>query len=348
MILAQRQGIYAKRGLDVTLLPPPIPGAEPGLVTSMQEALTDEETLVLGCVEENTLIAAQLYACQPIRALSAMLHSTPLAIATAPGRGINSLHDLAGKSVAAADDTEEIVRNALEQVDPSLRESVTIVPMPREEKLIRFRSGEVDAMQVYSTTEALQLEKDLALHLDQGQSPVLLFPFGGRHGYAQVIYAHEKALQIPRHRNVARAFLDATYEGWSRALSHPQAAAELVALAREEAGVRGVEGEYSDTYEFHLKSLEALGEFIVPSTGYQMGTIELGRFMEAADVIAADLTEQTHFIVPPHHQGSGSSCSPAPWDKKSLLLPYNLIDTSLWPPPELLRWSNYSTNVHIW
>jgi ABC-type nitrate/sulfonate/bicarbonate transport system substrate-binding protein len=144
--------------------------------------------------------------------------------------------DLAGKSIAAADDTEEIVRSALEQIDPTLRDSVTIVPMPREEKLVRFRAGEVDSMQVYTTTEALQLQKDF------GEEAPVIMPFGGRHGYAQVIYGHVDALSTPRQRNVARAFLDATYEGWSRALRDPESAAELVGLARSEAGVRGVEG----------------------------------------------------------------------------------------------------------
>jgi len=178
LVVAQSQGIYAKRGLNVDLLAPPIPGAEPALVTSMQEAALDEH-LVLGCVEQNTLIAAQLYGRHPIRAVSAMLHSTPLAVATAPGRGINSLKDLAGKSIAAADDTEEIVRSALADVDPALPSDVTIVPMPRENKLTSFMSGEVDCMQVYTTTEALQLQEEF-------NEPPVLMPFGEKHGFAQV------------------------------------------------------------------------------------------------------------------------------------------------------------------
>ena len=193
LIVAQESGNYAKRGLAVDLLPAPVPGAEPLLVRQMQEKewLTGNKDLVLGCVEQNTLIAAQLYGQNPVRAVSAMLHATPLAIATAPGRGITTLQDLAGKSIAAADDTEEIIRNALCHVDPTLPDKVKIVAMHREEKLPRFHAGEVDTMQVYTTTEALQLKHDF------GDEPPVLLPFGEHHGYAQVHKPMASGVPVP-------------------------------------------------------------------------------------------------------------------------------------------------------
>jgi len=325
--MAHQSGIYAKRGLAVDLLPAPEPGAEPPLVRQMQEDQwkTDPEALVLGCVEQNTLIAAQLYGREPLKAVSAMLHSTPLAIAAAPGSGVATLADLAGKSVAAADDTAEIIRTALFHVDPALPDQVRVVAMHREEKLPRFQAGEVDTMQVYTTTEALQLQHDF------GTLPVLL-PFGERHGYAQVVYAHAEALKSAQHRTVGRAFLDATYEGWTAALRNPDAAADAVCMARAAAGVEGVEGEYSDTREFHLASLQALSSFVAPIPGYPIGQMDLTRFMAAADQIASDLLHQTHFTV----NGSANDHESS-WVPGELLLPRRLIDTTLWPALPLMR-----------
>lgn len=321
LAVAQHQGLYTKRGLEVSLLSPPPAGEEPALVTSMQEQ-RGSDAVVLGSVEQNTLIAAQLYGNQPIRAVSAMLHATPLAIATAPDRGISKLSDLKGMKIAAASDTEEIVRSALAHAAADLPDHVEILPVAREEKLRMFLSGEVEAFQVYTTTEALQLQHELG-----GTAPVLM-PFGDEHGFAQVIFAHEQALECPVQRNITRAFLDATYDGWTRALREPEYAAELVVAARAKAGVSNQtagEGDYSDTFEFQLASLQALAAFVQPTPSYEIGSLGVKRFMAAADVIASDLKKQQWFS------------SDAPTPPPQLLVPSMLMDTTLWPQPELMR-----------
>ena len=90
LVYAQHQGIYAKHGLDVSLLTaPPAAGGDPALVSRMQEEL-GQQRLVLGSVEQNTPVAAQIYGQLPIRAVSAMLHSTPLAIAAPPGSPVKT------------------------------------------------------------------------------------------------------------------------------------------------------------------------------------------------------------------------------------------------------------------
>ena len=88
LVYAQHQGIYAKHGLNVSLLAPPAAGEDPALVSRMQEEL--QQRLVLGSVEQNTPVAAQIYGQLPIRAVSAMLHSAPLAIAAPPGSPIKT------------------------------------------------------------------------------------------------------------------------------------------------------------------------------------------------------------------------------------------------------------------
>ena len=227
LIVAKEQGVYAQRGLSVELLNPPSAGEEPQLVQAMQVD-HGKDVLILGSAEQNTLCTARVYGDIPIRGVAAMLHATPLAIATAPSNGISSLSDLAGKTIAAASDTEEIVRSALAHADPTLPASVTILPVPREDKLRLFLAGDVDAFQVYSTTEALELRQELA-------TEPLLMPFGADHGYAQVIFTVESSLADVQQRRVARAFLDATFEGWKRAVDNPAAAAESVVRARRAA-----------------------------------------------------------------------------------------------------------------
>lgn len=336
LVVAQHQGLFTKRGLDVSLLAPPPAGEEPTLVARLQEE-KGRDALVLGCVEQNTLIAAQLFGKTPIRAVSAMLRATPLAIATAPGRGISALSDLKGKTIAAASDTEEIVRSALAKADPDLVDQVSILAVPRENKLKLYLSGQVDAFQVYTTTEALQLQHELA-----GEEPVLL-PFGEDHGFAQVIFAHVNALDCPVQRNVARAFLDATYDGWDRALSDPEYAAELVVDARTKAGVSNStagEGDHSDTYQFQLDSLTALAPYVQPCPSYNIGTIGVKRFMSAADQIASDLKRQSWFV-------SSDANSDGDCTIPHLLLPSMLIDNTLWPQPELMRTVNAAGGVTL-
>lgn len=283
LIVAQRNGLYAKRGLEVNLLAPPPPGQEPELVYAASEQREDG-VIALGCIEQNTFVPSVLAQGLPIKAISAMLHSTPLALASrkiGTGMAPTTMADYAGKTIAGATDTEALIRAAVGA-------DCTVLPVPREDKWGLLMDGKLDAVQVYTTTELLQLQHHLGEDLD-------VVPFGEGHGYCQVIFAATSVLEDAMSRVAIKAFLEATYEGWMVALANPTGAGEAVAHARQAAGMHGGsaavgEGVWSDTAESQEQCLRALAPLV--SAVSPLGVIDPKRFMDSADNIAADLQLQ--------------------------------------------------------
>ena len=105
--LANARGLYAKRGIEVTLLPPPGAGGdEPDLVMKQQRALdlagrgipARLPTIAVGSVEQNVLIPAMARGVG-VKAFGTIFQRSPLALGALPGTALSSLKELAGKKV---------------------------------------------------------------------------------------------------------------------------------------------------------------------------------------------------------------------------------------------------------
>ena len=115
--VANRLGLFRKKGLELNLLPPPGAGGdEPALVCNMQRAFDKEsggcaaETpqLVIGTVEQNVLIPAVARGVQS-KAFATIFQRSPLALAALPGTKLGSGADLQGKRIGMHVDSIELM-----------------------------------------------------------------------------------------------------------------------------------------------------------------------------------------------------------------------------------------------
>lgn len=225
--VAWAEGLYASRGLDVTILPPcpSRPGDEISQVEKIQSA-SGTSVLAVGTTEQNVLVAAQAKGAN-VRGVSAMLQRTPLALGALPHVKMDCLADLKGKRIGMARDEAPLLKV---MAGSAGLEGVTIVEVTHEGKQEELLSGRVDAIQIYDTTEVVELHNKI------GQ-PLVVLPIGQQpydRGYAQVVFASTDAVANVQLRTPLRNFLEATYEGWQRAAVDPWAAAEAVTVMTSE------------------------------------------------------------------------------------------------------------------
>mmetsp|Transcript_11523 Transcript_11523/g.29070 ORF Transcript_11523/g.29070 Transcript_11523/m.29070 type:complete len:715 (-) Transcript_11523:23-2167(-) len=277
--IAWAEGIYAARGLDVTILPP-CPG-RPGDEVSAVEKIQREagnKILAIGTTEQNVLIAAQSNGAK-VKAVSAMLQRTPLALGAMPGVKLERLEDLKGLRVGMARDEMPLLEGMAAAAG---LHGLNIVEVTHEGKQQELLAAKVDAIQIYDTTEVVDLHKKI------GQLPVVL-PIGQQpydRGYAQVVFASNSALANEELRTPMRNFLEATYEGWARAAADPEAAAEAVAMMTAEDPTPEVLAYHRDVLLRFLPYLEpprpASGAPSL-SASSSLGTIQPSRWLNAVD-----------------------------------------------------------------
>lgn len=124
------------------------------------------------------LVAAQGHG-HKVKAVSAMFQRTPLALGALPGTQISSLKDLQGQTVGMARDELPLFKGMAAVAG---LHNVKVVEVTHEAKMQRLLNGDVDAIQIYETTEVLELQSRL------GVKPNVL-PIGSEpydRGYAQV------------------------------------------------------------------------------------------------------------------------------------------------------------------
>lgn len=202
LFTALRRGAFASRGLDVRVLPPTLPGAEAAALAKAQSS--DTSALYLGSLEQNCLLACD----ESIVAVGAMLPRSPLALL---GGSALLLPSPKIRRVGAHRDTIEVVQAALPGT--AVRELERTNDAARWEAA---RSGALDAIQVYHTTEPLSAYDGGAL---SSLRPLCATAEGGIGrldlGYAQALFGVESAVQ--EHKVAAAAFVSVLMEGWATA-----------------------------------------------------------------------------------------------------------------------------------
>eukprot|EP00978_Attheya_sp_CCMP212_P025352 scaffold81384_cov43-Attheya_sp.AAC.1 len=199
-----------------------------------------------------------------------MLAQSPLCIA--------SLKDpLAGSlKIGAHEDTVELMK----RIFPSHE----VVASPRSSKNTDLTSGELGAIQAYTTTEVPALRRLL------GHDPVVtpLEGLGGaKLGYGQVVFAADECLleEDGDKRAVVQAFCEATFDGWALAIRHPEQAAEMVKEAKQ---MLGLDDESNDHWypsaEFEVEMLQKCNEHVKGTfAGDRYGVINAERWSAAND-----------------------------------------------------------------
>lgn len=226
LAMAKERGLFAQRGIDCVLHPPCEPGEEASMVLLGQEQ--DPSSLWLGSMEQNNLIDASISSPSKLTAIGAMFKRSPLALAVLPtkkGMG-SSLNDMQNCTIGVHCDTIEILRALM----PT---SARLVEVDRKSCLghsgvNRLITGELDAVQLYDTTEVAAIHK--AIGAEPIIIPLCLSAGAGSKidlGYAQTMFGCSD--KVAQYNNLVELFLEALFEGWRMAIHDPIEAGRTIA-----------------------------------------------------------------------------------------------------------------------
>lgn len=292
--VARQEGVFAQRRCSVEYLSPVVPGNEAASIVHLQQTLSGDDVAV-GVSEQSVFLQAQADGL-PVIAFSAMLQRSPLALlGTATGPQFQNLEDLRGHAIGVAPDTFRLMEHMLRaaQID-----DVEVRTVSREDRLDRLISGELLAVQSYSTTEPLELATRLGMDQPQALNVLSLDGICGIElGYAQVLFATADSLACESRRFAIRTFLGAMYEGWRRALADPLAAAEAVQACEDEDSDTMPPTKDGTGKDFHERVLKGFGPLLHSSMGDPMGSINLDRWLRASETMAnAGIVGKAHIV----------------------------------------------------
>jgi len=259
---------YASKGIDLTFLPICPVGLEQERVRIHQDE--NPQYLSIGTVEQN-IFTPTLKGNPNLRtsAIAAMFSKSPLCIASLPSKdGESFTPDIIG----AHEDSVEIMKKIFPQHQ--------VVASPRSTKTRDLLSGKVGAIQAYTTTEVPTLRR--VLHADPDVIEMERYN-GAKLGYSQVIFAADECLDGDDRKDVARAFCEATFEGWANVIENP---AEAVEMVKEAKLMLGLDDESNDHWhpspEFELEMVQKCSEYVKGTmSGGKYGVIDEERWGEA-------------------------------------------------------------------
>lgn len=203
---AEQQGYYAEEGLEVTLRPAQ-PGTDP-----FEEVLEGHAEFGVGTSE----IMLQHAHGQPLVVLAVIFQHSPLALLARRDKGIEHVHDLAGKRVMIEPNSAAFwAMLKYEQVSPK-----SLSMASHTQSIESLISAEVEAMTVYSTDEPYLLQQlDIPFTLISPRSAGIDF-------YGDNLFTTRELIR--REPELAAAFRRASLRGWEYAMQHPEAIIELI------------------------------------------------------------------------------------------------------------------------
>ena len=258
LFLAMEKGMFERRGLDVTVKPAasPVPvvaslvagQAQFGFVTTPVLINANREGTPVQCVSP---IDGQV---SPDRDASALV--------AAPGRGIDSLDDLAGKSVAVVQLASINLIGAKKMIEDAGATGTQFIAMPFPQMPQALADGRVDAAVITSPYVEKALEAG-AVPLAHPSSQ--LFPTGTIYCYAAT------AGYLAQNSQVARSFQDAMTEAILYSKDHEDEAkatlVEHLELTPEQAKAQVIPSNYVP--EINVESISAIQDVML-----QQGAID--------------------------------------------------------------------------
>ncbi|MBE7440281.1 MAG: ABC transporter substrate-binding protein [Spirochaetales bacterium] len=247
---ALKNGYYKEAGLDVEIREAR-PGQEP-----MDEVLKGRADFGIGTTDVLLLRARR----EPVVALAVIFQHSPLALLARADRGIDSLHDLAGKRIMIEPHSAEIFAYLQEEGISSrhfelLEHTFTI------DDLLQKKA---DAMSVYVTDEPYALR--------QAGLPYRIFTprSAGIDFYGDNLFTTEE--QIARYPGRVRDFLKASLKGWEYARKNPE---EIVQL---------IYNEYSQRHSLEHLRFEARQTLSLMPELVEIGHMNPGRWQRIVEV----------------------------------------------------------------
>jgi hypothetical protein len=299
---ALTEGLYESVGIDTVNVLPTCPvGLEPERVRQFRD-LSDGTDVVVGSIEQNVLLPTLLKTPDlKVKAVAAMFQESPLCLASINNNGSDEETTEQGtlQVVGAHKDTVDLLKRILiydnYQQDP--RHSV--VASPRASKITDLLEGRLDAIQAYTTTEVLTLERIIASATNGEHQPEDLSTIpleghnGAKLGYSQVLFAPEEDLVVGGdQREILKAFLQATFEGWAMAIRDSEHGARCVEEAQAMLGLSDEGNDHWDRkqlFEYNVQNTSACCDLVKAtkaegeSDDNKYGTIDSQRWDESTD-----------------------------------------------------------------
>ena len=221
LYVALDQGLYAERGLDVSIVQPPEDGAD-ALVASgrAQLGVSYQDWMANYLGSDDPL---------PVTAVAALVQHNTSGLLSRAGEGLTRPAALAGKRYGTLDvATEQAIVRALVEADGGDWGEVALVPANSTDEVAGLSTGQFDAVWGFEGW-AVQNAAAQGFAVDYLSIAELdpVFDY-----YTPVLIANDAfAAERPE---AVRAFLQATAEGYAYAVEHPDEAADiLVAQAPE-------------------------------------------------------------------------------------------------------------------
>jgi len=215
MEVADAKGFYEDAGLDVTFKPvdlsQPIPFGADEILGGRADFAEVNSLETLQAFDEG----------KEIKAVMTTFQISPHAFVSLKESNITSPADFEGKTLGVLrnNPTGNLLYPALLErfdIDPS---TANIIPVGFDVVSL-LRTGEVDVVDVFRTTQLYQMDK-------AGLEYNLIYPeIYDLDGYERVIITSQK--MIDENPKVVRTFVEATIKGWGYAYDNPEEAIEIV------------------------------------------------------------------------------------------------------------------------
>lgn len=331
LAVAMDKGIYSKMDVDPTFMPTCYPGLE---AEKVRMAYDDGSTsgAVVGVTEQNILIDC-LHGDPNlnVEAISAMFRQSPLHLLS-----LSSTSSSSPAKVGCHDDTVELVSRLLPDSE--------VISVPRATKLDLLMSNEIDAVQIYDTTELVTLSRKHPEMVGKFKSTPFS-AYGADLGYGQVIFAPKEALANPDNSESISKFLEATFEGWRMSLRDPSSAVDSIKrvcklLNLDEEGHTHYDDDSSLLEEIVVNCNDAVAE---TKEGPYLGVVDADRYNKATKYLLSTRNpqvEENFGLSPTFYQ-------PPPNMFKGCELSRNILDSTKKDAAEILATSNKKPSLTV-
>lgn len=214
--VALDKGIYAKHGIDLTILEG---GAGHSPVQSLQNGTADFSILWLSTALQNRSAGVKLVN------LAQMIQKSSMMLISRKSSGIKTVEDMSGKKVGLWGGDLSIPPRAL-----FARQGVKVREVPLSHTVNLFLRGGID---VTSAMWFNEYHTILNAGVDPEELNVVSLSEQGMNFPEDGIYTLEKTLR--KDPALAKAFTDASLEGWNYAFAHPDEALDIVIKHMREA-----------------------------------------------------------------------------------------------------------------
>lgn len=221
LYVALDQGLYAERGLDVSIVQPPEDGADTLVASGRAQLGVSYQDWMANYLGSDDPL--------PVTAVAALVQHNTSGLLSRAGEGLTRPAALAGKRYGTLDvATEQAIVRALVEADGGDWDEVALVPANSTDEVAGLSTGQFDAVWGFEGW-AVQNAAAQGFAVDYLSIAELdpVFDY-----YTPVLIANDAfATERPE---VVRAFLQATAEGYAYVAEHPDEAADiLVAQAPE-------------------------------------------------------------------------------------------------------------------